>query len=715
MLHGADVNRALFDRPIFSLIGAAAAGLVAFTPVSAQHTAASTGQAWQLTALPQSSLVYSRDGTLIGEIGRQFRTNASIKSLPDYVWGAFVAIEDRRFFEHDGVDLKGLGAAAINDVLKGEHRGASTIEEQLVGNLHPDLVNRSSRSIGRKWDGEQAAREMDRHYTKWQILEEYINAIDLGHNWFGVEAGARHYFGRTAAQMTIAQAATLAALPKSPTIYDPIRHPDRALARRNVVIAAMANQGKISSADSAHAVAQPLGIVATDAVPSGYFVDAVRQHAARAGYAVMNGGYRIYTTLDTALQRDAVNAVVQGLRRAEMDKNYKHRTMAEALRIHSSDYLEAAAVAIDPSTGDVKALVGGRDYARAPFNRAVNGLRQPGSSFKPIVYAAALADGVPANAIVPDTSLEIPLITGGTYTPHEDDDQFWGTVAYSNGKPIGALTIREGLIHSRNAVAVQLGVQVGMDSVAALAERLGIGTRIDPVPASAIGASAVHPINMAAAYTAFANNGAVVQPRLIVRITTLTGSTVYARQSSTPQQVIDPRVAFIVRDMMRDVAEHGTGTEARAALPDNVPMAGKTGTSNDNKDLWFVGMTPDIVAAVWVGFDRAKTVARGAVGGSFAAPIWGAMLGKYYQTHTTAGWPPTPDGLVIAELDRDTGQLATPSTAPAKRYAEYFIPGTEPAALRDIPWVVPQWGPLFVPASPPSLKTNAQIHASAPH
>ena len=185
--------------------------MTAFVPARAQDAAPGAEQAWQLIALPQSSLVYARDGALIGEIGREFRTNTVLKSLPNYVWGAFVAIEDRRFFEHGGVDLKGLVSAAVDDIVKGKRRGASTIEELLVGNLHPDLVDRSDRSIGRKWDGEQAAREMDRHYTKWQILEEFINEIDLGHNWFGVEAGARHYFGRTAAQMTIAQAATLAA------------------------------------------------------------------------------------------------------------------------------------------------------------------------------------------------------------------------------------------------------------------------------------------------------------------------------------------------------------------------------------------------------------------------------------------------------------------------------------------------------------------------
>jgi penicillin-binding protein 1A len=238
-------------------------------------------------------------------------------------------------------------------------------------------------------------------------------------------------------------------------------------------------------------------------------------------------------------------------------------------------------------------------------------------------------------------------------------------------------------------------MRVGMDSVSALAQRLGITTRIDPVPASAIGASSVHPIDMVTAYTAFANNGAVVQPRFITRVNDAAGRAVYARPASTPQQVLDPRVAFIVRDMMRDVAERGSGTAARKPVPDNVPVAGKTGTTNDNRDVWFVGMTPDLVAGVWLGFDQPKTIASGAVGGLLAAPIWGQMIGRYYDGKSTSGWGPPPDGLVYAEIDRTTGTLATPATPYGMRYTEYFMPGTEPEELRNNPWKVPQWGPLL--------------------
>jgi penicillin-binding protein 1A len=250
-------------------------------------------------------------------------------------------------------------------------------------------------------------------------------------------------------------------------------------------------------------------------------------------------------------------------------------------------------------------------------------------------------------------------------------------------------------------IAIQLGLRAGMDSVAALSQRLGINTPMDPVPASAIGASVVHPIELVAAYTAFANNGAVVQPRFISRIDDLGGRTVFSRPPSTPQQVLDPRVAFIMRDIMRDVAERGSGTQARKAVPEGVPVAGKTGTTNDNVDVWFVGMTPELVAGVWLGFDRPKTIASGAVGGGLAAPIWGQMVGRYYAGRSTSGWGPPPDGLVYAELDRDTGLLATPLTSPEKRYMEYFLPGTEPVELRNNPWKVPQWGPLFMPTRSP--------------
>jgi penicillin-binding protein 2D len=668
----------------------------------AQDSAHKTAEAWQIIQLPQSSLVFARDGTLIGEIGREMRTSVSLKSLPAYVPQAFIAIEDQRFYEHDGVDVIGVLGAIKGKILRENRGGASTITQQLVGYMHPDIIDRHEISgtagISRKLHEQSAAREMERHYTKQQILEAYLNQINLGRGWFGVEAGARHYFGHSASQLTLAEAATLAGLPKSQPIYDPIAHPDRARERRNLILQKMAEQGFITTAVAEKAKLEPVTTAPNGGMSaaSGYFVDAVRQQAERAGIPVTNGGYRVYTTLDPALQREAVTAVIDGTNRIEAQKGYKHLTQVAA-KGNQSDYLQAMAVAIDPFTGDVRALVGGRNYARAPYNRAVMSLRQPGSSIKPIVYAKAIEDSIPANTIVPDTALSIDLPTGDVYKPAEIDGKFWGSMVMREGRPVAAMTMREGLIHSRNMVAIQLGLRVGMDSVAALAQRLGISTPMVPVPSSAIGASEVHPIELVAAYTAFANNGAVVQPRFITRIDDLAGRAVYNRVPSTPQQVLDPRVAFIVRDMMRDVAERGSGTAARKAVPDNIPIAGKTGTTNDNVDVWFVGMTPDLVAGVWLGFDKPKPIASGAVGGLLAAPIWGQMMGRYYAGRSTNGWGPPPDGLVFAELNRDVADVATPDVPLDKRYVEYFLPGTEPQQLRDNPWKVPQWGPLFLP------------------
>jgi penicillin-binding protein 1A len=674
-----------------------AASLGAQTPAPG-----STGEAWQIVQLAQSSRVLARDGSLIGDIGHEIRNSVSLKSLPWYVPKAFIAVEDQRFYEHNGVDARAVAGAIFGKIVGNNRGGGSTITQQLVGYMHPDIIDRRDMSPSRKLREQSAALEMERHYSKDEILQGYLNQINLGRGWYGVEAAAWHYFGHPAARLTLAEAATLAALPKSQPYYDPITHPERSRERRNLILQMMADQKYISQqlADKTKAERVVTAPNAGMSVAAGYFVDAVRQQAERAGIPVMNGGYRIYTTLDPTLQRSAVNAIVDGTTKIEATEGYKHLKQAQA-KGKQTDYLQAMAVAIDPFTGDVRALVGGRNYQRAPFNRAVTAIRQPGSSIKPIVYAKAIEDGIPANAIVPDTALTIPLITGEEYKPEEIDGKFWGFRSYSAGRDIGAMTMREGLIHSRNMVAIQLGMAVSMDSVAALSERLGITTKMDAVPASAIGASALHPIDLVAAYTVFANNGRVVQPRFITRIDDLAGRAVYSRPPSTPQQVLDPRVAFIMRDMLRDVAEKGSGTRARAAVPSNIPVVGKTGTTNDNVDVWFVGMTPEIVAGVWLGFDHQKTIMKGAVGGLLAAPIWGQMVGRYYTGRSSAGWGPPPDGLVYAELDRDTGLLASPLTPPEKRYTEYFLPGTEPIELRAEPLAVPQWGPLFVPPRPP--------------
>ena len=645
-------------------------------------------EAWQIVPQPQSSLVFARDGSLVGEIGRQVRTSVALRTLPRYVANAFIAVEDQRFYQHDGVDLIGV-ASAIKGKIFGQRRGgASTITQQLVGNMHPDIIDRRDLSLGRKLREQSAAREMEKHYTKDQILEAYLNQVDLGHNWFGVEAAARHYFGKSASRLSLAEAATLAALPKSPVLYDPTRFPPRSKARRDLILGLMADQGHISKEAAEKAKREPV-VTAPDAgmsAPAQYFVDAVRQAAQRAGIPVATGGYHIYTTLDPALQRVATVALVEGTARVEARPGYKHAKYGDASK--SPAYLQGAVVVIDPTSGDVRALVGGRNYASSPFDR-VFALRQPGSAIKPLVYAAALADSIPPNAIVPDTALSIPMPFGPNYQPGNADGQF-----------LGPMTLHEALVRSRNPVAVQLGMRVGIDTIAALAQRLGVTSPMALVPSSAIGASAIRPLELVTAYTAFANLGSVVQSRLITRIDDPTGRTAYAAPAAPLTPVLDPRVAFMVRRMMQDVADRGTGAAARQAVPSAIPVAGKTGTTNDNADVWFVGMTPDLVGAVWLGFDQPTTIAAGAAGGSLAAPIWGQMIARYYASlgsaapALAAAWDAVPPGLVYAELDRDTGAIADSTTPPARRYVEFFLPGTEPPALKSDPWRLPQFGAL---------------------
>ena len=643
---------------------------------------APSGEAWQIVTMPQSSQVLARDGSLIGEIGRQWRTVVSLRTLPRYVGQAFVAVEDQRFYQHDGVDLVGV-AGALKDALGGRLRGASTITQQLVGNMHPDLIDRTDRTPMRKLREQAAAREMERHYSKEQILEAYLNFIHFGSRYYGIESAARHYFGKPAARLTLVEAATLAALPKGPALYDPVRHPDRARERRNLVLSLMAEQKYITAAQATAAQREAVVTAPNGGLEAAapYVVDVVRVQAERAGIKVTEGGYRVTTTLDPVIQRAADEALRQGLVDVEARPGYSHATFASKPK-GSTDYLQGAVVALDPATGDVRALAGGRDYGESPYNRAVNGMRQPGSAFKPIVYAAAVADSLPANTIVADTALAIPLPNRTTYRPENADGDF-----------LGLLTMREALARSRNPVAVQLAMRVGMDSVIAMARAFGISSFIAPYPSSAIGASVVQPLDLVAAYATFANLGRRVEPRFIESIEDRTGKVVWQQRPNVGQQVLDPKVAFIVRDMMRDAVERGTATSVRRYVPASIPVAGKTGTTNDNADVWFVGMTPDLVAGVWLGFDKPTPIARGAAGGSLAAPIFGRLVQQAGVGRGGAPWLP-PEGLVMAELDRVTGQVATVDTPADRRYPEYFIPGTEPPILRMDAWRILRLGPI---------------------
>jgi 1A family penicillin-binding protein len=663
---------------------------------SAQQQVANDTEPWTIVPMPQASLVLARDGSLIGEIGTEIRINVQIGSLPKYLPHAFVAVEDHRFYQHDGVDVVGI-AGALKDNIFGERRGASTITQQLVGNMHPTLIDRTDRSLGRKLAEQSAAREMEKHYTKDQILEAYLNQIGFGHGWYGVEMAARHYFGKSAAKLSLSEAASLAAMPKGPALYDPLKYPDRVRQRRNVVLSLMADQDYITRAQATAAQAAPL-VTFPNAGYSAYspwFVDVVRVQATRAGIPVAQGGYRIYTSLDPVLQNAATSALAEETAALESQPDYAHPKYVPGSTPGSKSgrltgYLQGMVVALDPTSGDVRALVGGRDYNDSQFDRAVDGMRQPGSSFKPIVYALAIADSISPNTIFQDTALAITLPNGTVYSPENSDGQF-----------LGPLTLREALAKSRNGVSVQLGQKLGIDSIANLARRMGLSSKIAPYPSSAIGASVVQPLDLVAAYTTFANLGTPVEPRFIYRVEDRNRKIVLSREVKALAPALDPRVTYVVRDMMRDVVERGTAASIRRYLPESIPVAGKTGTTNDNSDVWFIGLTPDLVAGVWLGFDKPTSITAGAAGGSLAAPVWGKMLARYYAakpeiltSRAAQQWTP-PIGVIFGDVDRATGELATEQTPADRRYTEYFVEGTEPAPLRADPWKLFAWGPII--------------------
>ncbi|MEP6778988.1 MAG: PBP1A family penicillin-binding protein [Gemmatimonadaceae bacterium] len=659
----------------------------------------STGEPWRLVPPPQVSVVLARDGAIIGEIGKEKRLSVSIRTLPKYLPQAFVAVEDKRFYQHDGVDLVGV-AGAIKGKLMGANRGgASTITQQLVGNMHPDVIDRRENSgvagIDRKLREQTAAREMERHYSKEQILEAYLNQISFGRGWYGVELAAQHYYGKSASEVTLSEAASLAAMPKSAVLYDPIRNPARVLQRRNLILDLMTAQGFITVAQATDAKRDPIKTAPDlNRTQAQWINDIVRVQSERAGVPVSQGGFRIQTTIDAALQVSMQQALSDGIRAVEARPGFKHVPCAPIATATAkiatkapaapppANCLEGAAVALDPTNGEVRALVGGRDYVHSSFNRAIDGNRQPGSTFKAFVYAAALNEGMTANALVQDTALRIRLDNGKFYSPDNSDNAF-----------LGQLTMREALAKSRNPVAVQLALSVGMDSVIALAHRSGLRSPIAPYPSSALGASVVQPLDFVAAYATFDNGGLAVSPKFITRITDRAGTVVFTPPSVTPQPALDPRVAFIMRDMLRDVVERGTATAIRKVVPSRVAVAGKTGTTNDNSDVWFVGMTPELVTGVWMGFDRPQTIAAGAVGGTLAAPIAAQIIAAYYLNRPSGTWS-APPGVVSAELDRYTGKIATLATPPDKRYTEWFLEGTEPGASAW-PWSLFRNGPIL--------------------
>jgi penicillin-binding protein 1A len=631
----------------------------------------------------QSSRIFDRDGKLIAELFEERRTPVDISNLPPHVGQAFIAVEDKRFYRHDGLDYRRLISANLRNVVSRRITGGgSTITQQLARNMFEEGIG-FARSPTRKLKEARVAQQIEQVYSKDEILQAYINQVNYGHGWRGIETASQHYFGKPAVELNPAEAAMLAAAVNAPGRYSPFIDADATLRRRNLVLSLMEEQRFLTTEESERWKQEPLpetrhGTEVGQIAP--YFVEWVRTTLeARYGMALYSSGLRIFTSLDLEMQRAAQAAMDSGWARIERTPGYRHptytATMAQAERRESTEtpYIQGMFVAMDPATGEIRALVGGRDFADSKFNRATQALRQPGSTFKPFVYYAAIHSGMQASQVVYDAPVVIDMYDGSTYSPRNYDPEFRG-----------ALSMRDALKFSVNTVAVRLGMDVGLETVAQTAREFGIRTPIYPYPSMPIGAADVVPMQLAEAYTVFANGGSRSRARPILRVEDAAGRVLWEPQPDI-EQVANPLAVAITRDMLQTALNNGTGYPARnpaeGGLPHSVPAAGKTGTTNDATDVWFAGFTPNLLGVVWFGFDRPKRIMGNAAGGRLAAPVWGRFMREVYggeepEVETPEAWA-WPDGIVAHTVDRETGRLAN-EWCPHDTTSEYFIAGTEP-------------------------------------
>ncbi len=639
----------------------------------------------------QTSKVYAADGRLITELGIQRRTVLPLAEMPVYLRQAFIATEDKRFYSHHGIDFVRLPGAALN-----RFRGFSTITQQLARNVFSDQIRAGERTLARKLKEARVAVELERNFPKDTILELYLNQISLGPNVAGVEAASQVYFGKSARDLNVAEAATLAALPKAPGNYNPRTHPDRAVARRNVVLTLMSNQGYLTPEDAEYWKAYPLVLTSRrtsygDVAP--YFVEWLRASflEPRFGRDLYEKGLRIYTTLDLDMQEAAERALQSQLDEIEAGayspnakfegQGHTYREYVEKGRPTGEDqgpfspYLQGALVALDTRTGYILALVGGRDFVDSKWNRVTQSVRQPGSTFKPFVYSAAVRANWPVDTMLDDSPLNPPVI--------QLDSSLWQPKDYDD-TTLGMIPMRQSLFLSRNLSTIKLGMSLGEQTVVGEARRYGITTALRPYPSIHIGANAVKPIEIVAAYSAFANLGTRVEPIGIQRIEDRDGNILY-QSTVKREQVMDPEHSWLMLDMLRDVmrCQPGTGpnrcgTAAGAVGGLRVPMGGKTGTTDDYTDAWFVGFTPEIVAGIWVGYDLQQRIMANAGGGRIVAPAWTKFMRDVYERRPPPPDWPRPDSLITREVDWSNGKLATPFCPIEVRRWEWFYPGTEP-------------------------------------
>ncbi|MEW6523210.1 MAG: PBP1A family penicillin-binding protein [Bacillota bacterium] len=601
--------------------------------------------------VPAATRVLDVQGRLIGELFVERRIPVPLGELPLVLRQAVVAVEDERFYRHVGIDPVAIfRAALVNLRARRIVEGASTISMQLVKNLYlsPD------RTYHRKFMEAILTLKLERKFTKDEILGQYLNQIYLGHGTFGVEAAAQAYFRKSARQLDLAESALIAGIIRSPENYSPYNNPDAALRRRGLVLRLMVEQGMISEAHAQAAADQPLGVAG---LPPGraapYFIAhvlaSIRENYPAIAPDIFRGGFVVRTTLDLDMQRAAEAAVARQLGPGTPDRDGILQP-------------QVALVAVDPTNGHIRAMVGGRDFRQTQLNRAVQSRRQPGSAFKVFVYTAVIAQGYPATSFQTCEPVSFPgAVAGAPYTPKD----------FGGGYHNRPMSVREAITISDNVVAVKWTHLLGAHTVAEYARRMGIESPLHTNLSLALGTAEVTPLEMTAALLPLANGGLRVQPTAILEITDGYGN-VLARSNSTPRPVLDPRVAAVVTDLFQSVLwPGGTGSHLRTTVGRDA--AGKTGTSADLLDAWFVGYTPNLAATVWVGWDRREESLPG-TGGRIAGPVWAEFI-----RDALAGLPARsfqrPAGVIELEVCAETGLLPN-VTCPLKR--EVFVEGTQP-------------------------------------
>ena len=603
-------------------------------------------------------------------IFKEQRIEVPLSRVSPFLISAILAVEDQRFFDHGGVDVIRVAGAAVKNVSDGwGSQGGSTITQQLA---RQSLLTRE-KTVTRKLTEIVVAARLEQEFTKKQILELYLNKVYFGDGLYGVEAASLGYFGKHAADLDVAEAALLAGLVKAPSTYAPTVSVARATSRRNAALDAMLDAGAIDEPTMRAAKARDVELNDTLRGQESfgqYFKEEVRKELVRQfGWArVYEGGLKVYTTLDLDMQRAAETEVARAVADIEKRKGRTRRGDPE-----DAEPLQAALVALDPTTGEVRAMVGGRSFDDSHFNRVTQARRQAGSAFKPFVYAAALERGyTPASLI---SALDTPIMTlQGAWVPddHGEDEE---------------MTMRAALRTSSNRAAVKMLQDIGIPAAVRAADRLGLG-EVPGVPSLALGSGEVTLLSMTAAYATFANDGMRPEPILIRRVETTEGEVLF---TSAPhaERAVSEATAFLITNMMADVVNSGTGWQARR-VGFTLPAAGKTGTTNEYRDAWFVGYTPHLATGVWVGYDQPRTIMRDGYAGDLAVPLWGRFMSA-----ATRGDKPdnfkAPRTVTSATICRITGKRATGDCYGAESvdrngnivagrtvYTEYFVRGSEP-------------------------------------